>query len=339
MVRVGIVGISGYSGGLAFELLLNHPQVRITYASAHNTTGEIAKIWPHLAKRTSLYCEKFQTQKAIELCDVIFLAVPHTSAMEIVPKLLRADKQVIDLSADYRLSKPAVYKKWYKLAHKDSSNLSKAVYGLPELYRAEIKKATLLANPGCYPTSAILGLAPITATLTDTIESITIDAKSGVSGAGKKMAESLMYCEANENFKAYRVLKHQHTPEIEEYLSKLSGKNMKATFVTHLLPVNRGILSTIYVRTKEKLTTGKITQIYGRFYKTEPFVRVLPAETQPELKNVVGTNFCDIGLAVSEEKDVLVITSAIDNLMKGAAGQAVQNMNIMCGFKETEGLL
>jgi N-acetyl-gamma-glutamyl-phosphate reductase len=286
-----------------------------------------------------LVCDQFQLQKAGKLCDLLLLAVPHTAAMEIVPKLLDAGKKVIDFSADYRLQKAAEYTKWYKTEHKDVRHLKDAVYGLPELYRTEIKKAALIANPGCYPTAALLGLAPIAATLTKNLQTITIDAKSGVSGAGRKLNASLMFSEVQENFRAYRVLNHQHTPEIDQYLSQIAGKSLSVTFVPHLLPVNRGILETIYVHLNHKTSLAEITDLYKKFYKTEPFVRVLDAGTQPELKNVVGTNYCDIGLAVHETGNTVVITTAIDNLMKGAAGQAVQNMNIMCGFKETEGLL
>lgn len=338
VIRTGIVGISGYSGGITFELLLNHPQVRITYTSANNTRGAVSDIWPQLKGKTSLTCNKYDEKKAIKLCDLVFLAVPHTVAMTIAPNLLKAKIRVIDLSGDYRLETASAYKKWYGADHKDDQNLSKAVYGLPELYREKIKKADLVSNPGCYPTAAILALAPLITIQTEKIESIIIDAKSGVSGAGKKATEALMFARVNENFKAYKVLHHQHTPEIDQYLSFLAEKSVQVTFVPHLLPVNRGILETIYVRLKEKLSPGEIHSMYTKFYKTEEFVRTLPPDTQPELKNVVGTNYCDIGLALSEGGDMLVITSAIDNLLKGAAGGAVQNMNIMYGFKENVGL-
>ncbi len=336
MTKVGIVGISGYSGELVLKLLLNHPQVRVTYVSANNTVGKIDDVLPSLKGQTTLECKTYDPQKAVELCDAIFLAVPHTIALQIAPQLLKAKKRVIDLSADYRLKDPKAYKAWYGKDHTDSENLSKAAYGLPELYREEIKSAQLIANPGCYPTGVILGLAPIVSTKTKLIESIVIDAKSGVSGAGKKAVLSMMFSEVNENFKAYKVLKHQHTPEITDHLSKLAGKAVDVTFVTHLLPINRGILSTIYVTLNEEMAYEKIYDIFKKFYKTEQFVRVLEPNVQPEIKNVVETNYCDIGLAVS--KKMLVITSAIDNLMKGASGQAVQNLNIMCGYDEATGL-
>ncbi len=338
MIKVGIVGISGYSGEETLKLLLNHPDVRVTYISANNTKGKIADIWPQLAGKINLYCGKFDLKKAADLCDLVFLAVPHTVSMMIAPKLLKEGVQVIDLSGDYRLNSVAQYKKWYGATHKDSQNLSKAVYGLPELYREDIKKARLIANPGCYPTAALLALAPFISIHGKSVESIVIDAKSGVSGAGRKASVALNYCEVNENFKAYKVLNHQHAPEIDLYLSKISHKPVKINFVPHLLPVNRGILETIYVHLDQKLSLVTLHKVYKKFYKTEPFVRIVPSGAQPELQNVVGTNMCDIGLALSPNKRLLVITSVIDNLVKGAAGQAVQNMNIMSGFKETAGL-
>ncbi len=339
MMRVGIVGVSGYSGLTAFELLLNHPQVRVTYATSRNSQGPLAEIWPRLKGRTNLICEKFKLDKALKLGDLFFLSLPHGASMGIVPKLLKARKRVIDLSADYRLKNALDYKKWYDLKHTDAGHLSQAVYGLPELYRSDIKKANLVANPGCYSTAAILALAPLCATHTDTISSIIIDAKSGVSGAGRKLADQLMFCEVHENFKAYKVLNHQHTPEINLYLSKLARGKINVIFVPHLLPVNRGIWETIYVRFKNRIQEKMIFNLYQKFYKTEPFIRLVPLGSQPQLRDVVGTNYCDIGFVVGERENILVISCVIDNLMKGAAGQAVQNMNIMGGFTETQGLL
>lgn len=339
MLRVGIVGVSGYSGKAVLDILLRHPNVRVTYTGANNTQGAVGDIWPSLRGRTDLVCEKFDVKKASALSDVVILALPHTESMNHVGPLLKAGKKVVDLSADYRLDRANVYKTWYGHEHKEPKLLSKAVYGLPELFREKIKKAPLIANPGCYPTAAILGLAPIVATGMDEIESITIDAKSGVSGAGRKVIPGLMFPEVNENFKAYKVLEHQHTPEIDQYLTRIASQSVNVAFVAHLLPNNHGILETIYVRLKSPMSLKDVHGLYKKFYKTEFFVRVLPEGMQPETKNVVGTNFCDIGFAVSPDKKLVVITSAIDNLIKGAAGQAVQNMNIMCQFKETEGLL
>jgi len=336
MLNVGIIGISGYSGKLLLKILLNHPEVRVTYASANTTTGKISDIHPELAGKTRLVCEKFNLSKAKSLCDLFFVAVPHTKSMEITPGLLKAKKMVIDLSADYRIKNSATYKKWYKVTHKDKKNLPKSVYGLPELYREEIKKSTFIANPGCYPTAAILALAPLVAIHGKKINSIIIDAKSSVSGAGRKTAINLIYAEANENLKAYKVLCHQHAPEISIYLSRLAQKDIKITFVPHLIPMNYGILETIYIQLKKSITINDVYKLYQKFYKTEEFVRILKPGQQPETKNVTNTNYCDIGLAV--KNNMLVITSAIDNLMKGASSQAVQNMNLICGFKENTGI-
>ncbi|MCB9757846.1 MAG: N-acetyl-gamma-glutamyl-phosphate reductase [Candidatus Omnitrophica bacterium] len=339
MIRAGIVGVSGYSGLAVLELLLKHPKIRLTYVSAHNTSGSLDEIWPQLANRTKLICEKFSLQNAIEQCDIIFLAVPHTSSMDITPKLIAAGKRIIDLSGDYRLKHANDYEQWYAHPHTDTINLKNAIYGLPEMYREKIKTAQLLSNPGCYPTAALLGSLPAAISMTDNIKNIIIDAKSGVSGAGKKMTASLMFCEVNENFKAYKVFNHQHSPEIDNYLANASGKNFDLTFITHLLPINKGILETIYIQLHTTTTIENMHSLYTKFYKNEPFVRVRKLGVQPELKDVVNTNFCDIGIALNPAGNLIVVTSIIDNLIKGAAGQAVQNMNIMCGFAETEGLL
>jgi N-acetyl-gamma-glutamyl-phosphate reductase len=339
MIKVGIVGISGFSGKVLLDILLKHPGVRVTYVAAHTTTGRVDMIWPEFKNRTGLVCEKYDPAAAVKKADLFFLALPHTESMNIVGRLLSAGKKVIDLSADYRIKKAALYKKWYHVSHKDLKNLAKAVYGLPEIYRVKIKKTAFIANPGCYPTAALLGLAPLVSLHPGQVKDIIVDAKSGVSGAGRKVAEGLMFTFVNENFKAYRVLDHQHAPEIAHYLGLFAGKSMPVTFVPHLLPIDSGILETIYVRLSAPLSQAKVHEMYRKFYKTEPFVRLLAPGAQPEIRNVVRTNFCDIAVTVGADKTMLVITSAIDNLVKGASGQAVHNMNIMCGFEETEGLL
>ena len=337
-IRAGILGVSGYTGREAFALLLDHPGVCITYVAAHSTTGAMSEIYPEFLNRTSLVCQKFNIKDAIDKCDVVFLALPHTESMNVAPKLLSAGIKVIDLSADYRLKKISVYEKWYAHKHTDAKNLSKAVYGLPELFRQKIKGAALVANPGCYPTATILGLAPLVSTRGD-IQSIIVDAKSGVSGAGRKASIGLLASEVNDNFKAYKVLSHQHSPEIDQLLSQLAARATHIHFVAHLLPITRGILNTMYVQLKDGITLNQLHSLYKKFYKMEPFVRLLSFGNQPEIKNVANTNFCDIGLALSSDKKMVVVTSAIDNLVKGAAGQAVQNMNIMYGFNEIEGLV
>jgi N-acetyl-gamma-glutamyl-phosphate reductase len=340
MVRAGIVGATGYAGEELIGLLLKHPQVRITSVSAKIDEPEnIADIFPKFKNRIDLVCTEPDIKEISAECDVVFLALPHTVSMQIAPKLLKAGKKVIDLSADYRLKDTKVYAQFYKTSHRDAASLKKAVYGLPEIYRYAIKSATLIANPGCYPTAAILALAPAAACNLIEPDSIIIDAKSGVSGAGKKISADFIFTEINEDFKPYKVNVHQHAPEIDQVVSKLAGKKLKVTFVPHLLPLNRGILETIYLK-KNKEAKGSrqdFIKLYKKFYKTEPFVRIKDEGYYPRLKDVVGTNFCDIG--IKEERDNVIIITAIDNLLKGASGQAVQNMNIMYKYSEQLGLI
>ncbi|MDD4980887.1 MAG: N-acetyl-gamma-glutamyl-phosphate reductase [Candidatus Omnitrophica bacterium] len=340
MVRVGIVGATGYAGEELIGILLRHSQVRITSVSAKIDKPEgIEKIFPKFKNKISLVCKEPDIKEIVAECDLVFLALPHTVSMEIAPKLLGAGKKVIDLSADYRLKNTATYTQFYKAKHKDKVSLVKAVYGLPELYRAKIKNAQLIANPGCYPTAAILSLAPLVAFNLADSGSIIIDAKSGVTGAGKKVAESFLFSEINGDFKAYKVNVHQHMPEINQELSKLAAKGIKVIFVPHLLPLNRGILETIYVKKgqRAKGKGQKLISLYKKFYKKEPFVRIKDEGDFPRIKDVVGTNFCDIG--IKESADSIIIISAIDNLLKGASGQAVQNMNIMYKFPEYSALI
>ena len=338
MMNVGIVGISGYSGGMLLEHLLGHKDVRVTYVSANNTIGRIDEIWPRLRGRTNLVCRIFNEDKAVEKCQLLFLAVPHTVSLKLVPSLLKKGMRIIDLSGDFRLDQAKEYKKWYGVQHTAPNLLKQVVYGLPELYREDIKEAWFVANPGCYPTAAILGLAPVVTCLNKCIQSIIIDAKSGVSGAGRKVAMPLLANEVNENFRAYKVLNHQHIPEIDLYLGKIAKEIPHVNFVPHILPIKQGILETIYVQMNKAVNLKDIYTQYKRFYKTEYFVRIVTLGDQVEIKNVVNTNFCDISLSLSADKKLLVITGVIDNLMKGAATQAIQNMNLMCGFNEGQGL-
>ncbi|MBI4981837.1 MAG: N-acetyl-gamma-glutamyl-phosphate reductase [Candidatus Omnitrophica bacterium] len=340
MVNVGIVGATGYTGEELIDILLNHPNTRITNISSRSGQSEIiSEIFPKFKNRTELTCDPINIKEIAKKSDIVFLALPHTVSMDLVPGLLKAGKRVIDLSADYRLKNIKVYEKYYQVKHKNALNLPMAVYGLPEIYRLKIRDAKLVANPGCYPTAAVLSLAPLVAFGLVDLDSLVIDAKSGVTGAGRKLAEGLLFSEANEDFKAYKVGTHQHTPEIEQELSKLAGKKIKVTFVPHLLPLNRGILATIYVRKTHAAysKSQNIIELYKKFYKKEPFVRIKEKDSFPRLKDVVGTNFCDI--AVHDSGDKIIVVGVIDNLLKGASGQAVQNMNIMCGYPETAGLL
>jgi N-acetyl-gamma-glutamyl-phosphate reductase len=349
MINVGIIGATGYAGEELIDILLRHPGVRIASISAKiDKPQKISDIFPKFEGRINLICEEPQVQKIAASCDAVFLALPHTVSMGFVPKLLKLGKKVIDLSADYRLKDTRIYEKFYNAKHQDKLHLAQSIYGLPELYRAKIKNARLIANPGCYPTVSILALAPLVACSSICLDSIIIDAKSGVTGAGRKIAEGFLFSEVDEDFKAYKVNAHQHSPEINQELSKLAGKKISVTFVPHLLPLDRGILATIYVRKiippkRDPAKCGKnekiknLINLYKKFYKKEPFVRIRDEGDFPRIKDVARTNFCDIGIKDSSES--IIIVAAIDNLLKGAAGQAVQNMNIMYKFPEYTALL
>ncbi|MEW6075208.1 MAG: N-acetyl-gamma-glutamyl-phosphate reductase [Candidatus Omnitrophota bacterium] len=340
MINVGIVGATGYAGEELLALLLGHPYVRIRSLSALiDAPQPISELFPRFSHKIDLLCKKPDVKEIAAHCDLVFLALPHTASMDFVPKLLGAGKRVIDLSADYRFRNCRLYSKYYRVTHKDPERLRMAVYGLPELYRQKIKKASLVANPGCYPTCAILALAPLVALDSVDTSRIVIDAKSGVTGAGRKIAQDFMFSELADNFKAYKVGVHQHAPEIDQELSKVAGKALEVLFVPHLLPLKRGILETIYIAMKPKsnVTTAKLLKAYSRFYAHEPFVRIKGEGEFPALKNVIGTNFCDIG--IQAQGSTVIIIAAIDNLLKGASGQAVQNMNIMYNFAESTSLL
>lgn len=338
MLKVAVIGATGYTGEELVKLLSCHPKVKIVSLTAKIDKPEkIQALYPSLLGKIDMICELPNEEKVAALADFIFLALPHRVSMEVAPKLLKKKKRVIDLSADYRLPKD-IYARWYGTTHKDAAGLKTAVYGLPELNREKIKTASLIANPGCYPTSIVLGLMPLLkGGLADT-SYIIADSKSGVTGAGRRADISLSFGEVNESLKAYKVNEHQHGPEIIQELSIVAKKDVNLVFVPHLVPINRGILSTIYTRTKKNVDTASVVGLYKRHYLKEPFVKVLDEGQLPQLKDIRGTNFCHIGIKADPGKGLCVIVSAIDNLTKGAAGQAVQNMNIMCGFNEKEGL-
>lgn len=342
MLRVGIIGARGYAGEELLNLLLGHSRVKINYLTARvDKPVKISGLFPQFKNRLDLVCDNFNPAHALESADLFFLALPHTASMDVVPLLRKRGKKVIDLSADYRLKDFKLYEKWYKAKHKDRKNLKKAVYGLPEIHKADIREADFIANPGCYSALAILSLAPLLKAGFTKPGSIVIDAKSGYSGAGRKSAADPFWGEIKDNFKAYKVDSHQHTPEIEQELSKLAKKKIKVTFVPHLLPIERGILETIYVQAagrRPQAQAKELISLYKKFYKDEPFVRIKNEGEFPSLRDVLHTNFCDIGIKVSEDKKRIIIISAIDNLLKGASGEAVQNMNLICGFREAEGL-
>ncbi|MDD5432621.1 MAG: N-acetyl-gamma-glutamyl-phosphate reductase [Candidatus Omnitrophica bacterium] len=338
MLNVGIVGAAGYTAETLIDILLNHPNVKLVYASRKTAQGStLQEIFPKFKGRINLPCGVTDLKLINDKCELVFLTLPHTASMEIAPKLIKLGKRVIDLSADYRLSDEKVYEKHYQVKHLDKPNLRLAVYGLPELYRNKIKQAKLIANPGCYPTAAILALAPVISLGVADLKSAIIDAKSGVTGAGKKLVEGFLFSEVNEDFKAYKVNAHQHAPEINQILSSLSGGKASVTFVPHLLPINRGILETIYIKKFRGVKSKDLVGLYNKFYKDEPFVRIKEEGSFPSIKDVAGTNFCDIG--IKDCGEMIIIIAAIDNLLKGASGQAVQNMNIMYKYPESLGLL
>ena len=337
MINVGIVGVTGYTGQELFKILIKHPKVKISGLFSRSSYGKSAKdLFPESASKLDLVCLKPELENISGKCDLVFLALPHTSSMGLASQLIKAGIKVIDLSADYRLKDIKTYLKFYAVKHIDPKGVNKAVYGLPELYREKIKSAQLIANPGCYPTAALLSLAPLLASKLVDLTSIIIDAKSGISGAGKKLAEGPLSEEALEDFKAYKVGVHQHTPEIDQELTKLSGRRVNVVFVPHLLPIKRGILETVYLKKNKKARGKNLTVLYKNFYRKEPFVRIKDEGLMPRIKDVVNTNFCDIG--IKDCGDKIIVISVIDNLIKGASGQAVQNMNIICGFPESLGL-
>ena len=339
MIPVVICGGSGYTGVELLRILYGHPSIKIVAVTSEKSAGKrVIEVFPHLHKYKNLIYEPLNKEKLLNKADIFFLALPHGTSQDIVNFLFSNNKMVIDLSADYRLTDPKVYKEWYGIPHKFVSTLKKAVYGLPEIYRNKIKKARLIANPGCYPTGAILGLLPALKNKLIDISSIVIDSKSGTSGAGRKADLAVSYCEVNEGFKAYGIGTHRHTPEIEQELSILCGKKIKVNFTPNLLPVDRGILTTIYALMRKKKTVEEIVKIYNGIYKKEPFVRVLEYGVYPNIKNVRGTNICEVGLKLNERTNTLIVVTAIDNLVKGASGQAVHNMNIMMGIDEKTAL-
>lgn len=338
-LKVAVIGATGYTGEELLRLLVRHPRAEITYVSGkEDRQVKIQDIFPYLKGRLDLKCQALVVDEAIRKSELVFLSLPHTVSMQVAPLFIKAKRKVVDVSADYRLKDEKIYEKFYHVAHQDVVHLKEAVYGLPEVHRAKIKSARLVANPGCYPTGAILGLLPgIEQRIFDT-ESIQIDAKSGVTGAGRKADKALNFSEVNESFKAYKLFEHQHVPEINQELSALANTKIEVVFVPHLLPINRGILTTIYVHFKKKIDTERLSALYQKRYLGEPFVKVYGHGTLPEIKNVTYSNFCDIGMRVHPDKNLAVIVTAIDNLDKGAAGQAVQNMNIISGFDERDGL-
>ncbi len=338
MLKVGIYGASGYTGQELLRLLIGHPGADVvTITSRKFKDMPVSEVYPVFAGMTDLKFVDSSPKKLVSSCDVVFLALPHGEAMLVAPEFVAAGMKVIDLSADFRLRDASVYESWY-VKHTAPDLLEKAVYGLPELYRDEIKGSNLVANPGCYPTSIILGIAPLLREGCIDPSSIIADSKSGVSGAGRDLQLGSLFCEVNEGFKAYKVGSHRHTPEIEQELGRIADTAITISFTPHLVPVNRGILSTIYANLKGRISEQEIIDIYQKFYGDEKFVRICKAGSLPNISSVRGSNFCDIGCVLDGRTGRVVIVSVIDNLVKGASGQAVQNMNLMCRLPEGAGL-
>ncbi|NDC37665.1 MAG: N-acetyl-gamma-glutamyl-phosphate reductase [Proteobacteria bacterium] len=338
--RISVVGAAGYAGGEVLRLLSAHPKVTLEMIASETYAGKpLRAAFPGFGN-SALAFTKLEISQLIERSDLVVLAQENGFAMEHAARLLEAGKKVVDLSADFRLKDAALYPQWYKSTHLSPALLAEAVYGLPELYRAQIKAAKLLANPGCYPTATVLALAPLLkANLIDP-KSIIVDAKSGVSGAGRsKHSLEYHFAEANESVRAYGVGGvHRHTPEIEQELGRLVGAPLTLTFTPHLIPITRGILSTCYGTAMRATSAAELQALFADHYKSEPFVTVLDVGAFPVTKGTYGTNQCHIGVGFDARTNRVVVVSVIDNLVKGAAGQAVQNINLMCGFDESAGL-
>jgi N-acetyl-gamma-glutamyl-phosphate reductase len=336
-MNISIIGASGYSGAELMKLLLRHPHAEIENVFAHSAAGKrVDEVYPAFRHRTDLVFQEYALD-AVRSSDCIFIALPSGEAMRIVPELIDAGLRVIDLGGDFRLKDSVLYQKYYRHPHTAEHYLPGAVYGLPEWNRDAIAGAQLVANPGCYVTSALLPLLPLVKEGIIDPAGIIISSLSGISGAGRQSSVSYSFTETNESVKAYKAGVHQHTPEIETVLRAFSNTDASVTFVPHLIPITRGIYSSMYGRLAKQTDIAAIRALYDSYYASAPFIRVDEAK-YPEIKHVQGTNYCDIGFALHEANNQLMVFSVIDNLLKGAAGQAVQNMNIMFGFAETEGL-
>ncbi|EXI89689.1 MAG: N-acetyl-gamma-glutamyl-phosphate reductase [Candidatus Accumulibacter sp. BA-94] len=335
MIRVGIVGGTGYTGVELLRLLARHPEVQIASITSRGDAGtEVAQMFPNLRGRLRLRFEDPATAN-LKSCDVVFFATPNGVAMAQAPALLDAGVRVIDLAADYRIGDVADWSRWYGMQHASPEWVGKAVYGLPEMNRAAIRNARLVANPGCYPTAVQLGFMPLLEQGLVETNHLVADAKSGVSGAGRKAEVATLFAEASDNFKAYAVPGHRHLPEIRQGLSAMAGKPVGLTFVPHLTPMIRGIHATLYARIESE---ADFQELFAERYRDEPFVDVLPAGSHPDTRSVRAANTCRIAVHRPQGGEIVVVLAVIDNLVKGAAGQAVQNLNIMFGLPETDGL-
>ncbi len=342
MLRVAVAGGSGYMGAELLRLLLQHPEVTLTSVTSERLAGEpLGRVYPHLRGLTDLTFSDLDAERLAAAVDAVFLALPHMESQKAVPVLRRHGVRVIDLSADYRLRDPEDYTVWYEAPHIDPDGLAEAVYGLPELYRKVIAGAGLVAAPGCYPTGAVLAVAPLLKSGLARPDGIVIDGKSGVTGAGaqgRKIDPMYLYTEANENVQAYAIASHRHTPEIEQELSALAGRPVRVSFTPHLLPLNRGLFTTASVPLAVDASTPDLLAAYRDFYADEPFVRVHDEGERPATRAVVGSNYCDLTVVADRRTGRAVCVSAIDNLGKGGSANGVQNLNIMFGWNERTGL-
>lgn len=337
-MKVGIIGSTGYAGQQLVGLLCSHPLAEIKFVHSYSFVGKkYSEVYPTFKGIINLECiDTLEAMNSLDSIDVLFLALPHGKSHEIIKNIKNRSIIIIDLGADFRMHDRELMKVWYGIQHEDQPLLESFTYGLPEVNQAKIRKSTLIANPGCYPTASLLGLLPIIKTDYIDKHSIIIDAKSGVSGAGRKASLPLSYCETNENMKAYSIAEHRHTPEIEFVLSKEAKEDIKVSFTPHLIPMQRGILASIYIDLKAFVTIDDVISLYENYYKDNHFVRII--HDLPETKNVQRTNYCDISLRVDERTNRLIIVSVIDNLVKGSAGQAIQNMNLIFNLSENLGL-
>jgi N-acetyl-gamma-glutamyl-phosphate reductase len=339
MIKVGIIGATGYAGSELVRILLGHKEVEIKwYGSRSYIDKKYADVYQNMFRIVEDICKDDNIEALAKEVDVIFTATPQGFLASILTEEILSQVKIIDLSADYRIKDVATYEEWYKIEHKSPQFIEEAVYGLCEVNREDVKKARLVANPGCYTTCSILTVYPLAKENLIDMNSLIVDAKSGTSGAGRGAKVDNLYCEVNENIKAYGVASHRHTPEIEEQLGYASGENVVLNFTPHLVPMNRGILATAYATVKEGVTEQDIRAAYEKYYANETFVRVLNAGVCPQTKWVEGSNYVDVNFVFDKRTNRVIMMGAIDNLVKGAAGQAVQNMNLMFGFPETEGL-
>ncbi|MBI4342612.1 MAG: N-acetyl-gamma-glutamyl-phosphate reductase [Candidatus Omnitrophica bacterium] len=342
-LRVAIAGATGYTGEELIRLLLNHPHVRLTYLAASakwDRPVPVSQVYPRFARKLDVSLEALDPARLIESCDAAFLALPHGAAMELAPKLLQAGKRIIDLSGDFRLGNPSLYPRWYQFTHAHPELLTskRVVYGLTEYHRDQIKAADLVANPGCYATSILLAALPLFQQKLVEDGRLLVDAKSGLSGAGRKAETSLLFAETAENLRPYKVNSHQHMPEVLQEIQRVAGATPKMGFTPQVIPIVRGLMSNLYVKTSAG--ADRIAAAYVARYPAAqaPFIRIRPGSL-PQLRDVIETNYCDIGFVHDPDLGYATIGSALDNLTKGAAGQAIQNLNVMYGFPETAGLL